>query len=70
MLWSYDLGQVWPVAGLLSGPSWVLKRLCIKNTIKVVVSAHFKEVQLQGQISGAIIWAKFPTFVLRQSWPR
>ena len=75
MLWTYYLGQVWPVEGLLSGqvwpvegllsgPSLLLKRLCAPKHYKIVVSAHFIEVQLR-----VIIWAKFIIVMLHKLRP-
>ena len=70
MLWSYYLGQVDPLEGLLSGPTLLKKHCLLKSTTKTGVSAHFLKTKLRGKIWGVIIWAELAIFMLQQTWPR
>ena len=68
ILWSYYLGQVWPVWGLLSGPSLFEKKLCVCNNPITLGFQHFKKVAHKNV--RVIIWAKLAFCLLHQAWPR
>ena len=70
MLWSYYLGHVW---GFLIVTNWAtfvfLKRLFVKNTIKIGVSADF--LLKKGDPTFLIVtnWATLPIFKLHKRGP-
>ena len=62
MLWRYCLVQVWPFEGLLSGPSFFVLTLFVKNAINRGVSTFFLKERVARQQSGVIIWVQVGHF--------
>ena len=71
MLWSYYLGQVWPVWVLLSWPSLFWTLFVKQHYTKRGFGTFFcKSSRSRAHFSDVIIWAKLATFTLQLTWPR